>query len=189
MKIKDMVGMIFGELVVERLRERRNSRSQAVWVCRCTCGNLHEVLGSSLRGGCTKSCGCARGRLVSKATKGISRPNASGINSPRWRGGRSIDKDGYVQLTLPSDHPRRAYSHKGAVKEHILVMEKQLGRFLVKGETVHHKNGVRSDNRSENLELWVRAQPTGIRIEDSVEHAVSILQLHAPHLLQFPQVA
>jgi hypothetical protein len=42
-------------------------------------------------------------------------------------------------------------------------MEELLGRHLLTEESVHHRNGVRDDNRPENLELWTRAQPTGIR--------------------------
>lgn len=55
------------------------------------------------------------------------------------------------------------------VLEHRLVMEKLLGRRLRPGENVHHKNGVRHDNRPENLELWNRAQPYGTRSTDLVE--------------------
>jgi len=61
------------------------------------------------------------------------------------------------------------------VFEHILVMESILGRYLLPGETVHHRNGVRNDNRRENLELWVKPQPSGYSVEDAIAWAREIL--------------
>jgi hypothetical protein len=90
------------------------------------------------------------------------------------------DKEGYVLLYMP-DHPN--CSVKGHYSEHRLVMEQMIGRYLVKGENVHHKNGIRNDNRPENLELWSSRQPKGQRIEDKVEYAMEILAQYAPHLL------
>ena len=65
--------------------------------------------------------------------------------SPYWKGGKHITKGGYVRVRIGTE------SDLKTVYEHRLVMERILGRALESYEHVHHLNGVRHDNRPENL--------------------------------------
>lgn len=85
------------------------------------------------------------------------------------------DKQGYIKQYEPG-HPN---SHKnGWIQQHRLVMSKLLGRPLMDHEVPHHRNGIRSDNRPENLELWSRAHPAGQRIADLLDFAHMILDVY-----------
>ena len=77
---------------------------------------------------------------------------------------------GYLYRTVAGTERRR-----DTFFQHREVMECILGRALLPGENIHHINGVRDDNRPENLELWVSKQPKGQRPEDLVAWAKEIL--------------
>ena len=94
---------------------------------------------------------------------------------------RTVNAAGYINVYKP-DHPNAAGS--GYVLEHRQVVSDSIGRALNRWEQVHHKNGVRHDNRLENLELWDTRQPAGQRPEDKVKYALEILTQYAPELLK-----
>ena len=80
------------------------------------------------------------------------------------RGGRVETDEGYVKVYLEPDHPLAAMRPRaGYVPEHRLVMAEAIGRPLLASETVHHKNGDRSDNRLANLELRSGGHGRGVR--------------------------
>ena len=96
-----------------------------------------------------------------------------GKNTP-WFVGTKINNQGYKFIWKP-EHPKAL---KNYIAEHRFVMEQKLERYLFPNENVHHINGVKTDNRPENLELWVKSQPAGQRPEDLVKWAKEILKLY-----------
>lgn len=143
---KNRIGQRFGNLtVIERL-------DSGSWRCLCDCGN-EKICPVLRKDRPPTSCGCAR--------KG-----RGGPLHPRWKGGRNKTGDGYIQLWNPK-HPNS--DPYGRVLEHTVVMSEMIGRPLKDSEFVHHKNGIRDDNRPENLELWTKNHPHGVRVEDLLE--------------------
>lgn len=113
-------------------------------LCECGCGGLAPIAkqaGDGYRKGEPKK--FIRGHNAD----GKYFPRLTGKDNGNWRGGRP-GADGY-NLILQPDHPKA--DKKGYVPEHVLVCEKALGKYLPEGAVPHHRNGIKTDNRPENL--------------------------------------
>lgn len=165
---KDITGIKFGRLTVISFHSRAHKRMR--WLCVCECGNQAIVDGAKLKNGHTRSCGC----LALEAVKA-----RCGSKHMWWKGGIKITDHGYVEVKN-RNHPNARKD--GYVKEHIAVMSDHLGRPLLKGETVHHKNGIKHDNRIENLELWSKNHSNGQRVDDLIKNAEDIMRLYKPFI-------
>ena len=77
---------------------------------------------------------------------------------------------------MTKKHPNS--TKRNQILEHVFIMSEHLGRPLHKKETVHHKNGIRDDNRIENLELWSHSQPFGQRVEDKLSWCKEFLSMY-----------
>ena len=163
---KDLTGQVFGKLTVVNFAGR-DKRGILTWLCKCECGNEKTLTGSNLTTGSTKSCGC----LVSKYRQ----LRGKGIFAKR------TNKDGYVIMHYP-EHPNSRKD--GTLFEHTYVMSEHLGRPLKPNENVHHINGVRGDNRIENLELWCKSQPRGQRVNEKQAFYVEFISGYNGEFLQ-----
>ncbi|RLG15242.1 hypothetical protein DRN69_03350 [Candidatus Pacearchaeota archaeon] len=97
------------------------------------------------------------GKHHSKVTRKKMSEAHKGEKNNNWKGGRKKGSGGYIFIYSPN-HPYNIYNY---VYEHRLVVESQIGRYLTPKEVVHHINGVRDDNRPENLICF---------IDDSAHH-------------------
>ena len=99
---------------------------------------------------------------------------------------REVAGDGHVNhgyWVIPVPHDlRRLVGGAKMIGEHRMVMALHLSRPLLPDEVVHHRNGNRTDNRIENLELWLTSHPKGQRVQDIVAFSIEMLSRYAPEI-------
>jgi len=156
-RVNNLLGQTFGSWTVIRRAKQINRKRGAYWFCRCSCGATRSLTAGTLRHGKRSKC------------------------RKCFRPGKYIAADGYVMLWNPKHVNVRK---SGYVLEHVAIMSNRLRRPLLKEETVHHKNGIRHDNRLCNLELWTCRHPGGQRTKDIVQFCRQQLMLYAPALLR-----
>lgn len=98
-KIKNEIGKKFGKLTVIEQSNKKTKSGSVFWVCKCDCGNIKEIAGTSLRNGQTKSCGCFNGG-DSNPESGRKKLYNSLKNGAKSRGlVFNIDYESFVNLT------------------------------------------------------------------------------------------
>ncbi len=154
---------IHWDMVERRPRETDSKRTDVFVLVECRCGNSRWTKRSrimdakrtnSYTGLCYDCVVVENGQKYGRSNLPDTRPREwddalRGENNHQWKGGWTT-KSGYIYVYMP-DHPNA--NGDGYIAEHRLIMEKHLGRHLAKEEVVHHVNGLRWDNRIENLEV------------------------------------
>ena len=122
-------------------------RTMALCKCKVCKKEFNIELRRVKRGGgkvCSRKC-------KYKNLSNINSKNRTGADNSNWKGGKNKNNFGYIYIYCPT-HPHAI--NERYVQEHRLVMEKHLGRFLTRKEVIHHINGIKTDNRIENLKLF-----------------------------------
>ena len=143
--IAKLLGVHHGDVscLLERMGVKRRSRKeQSAYIWK---NHKHPYLGHK-----GERAYWAYGKKHSEEHKAKLSKRMAGANNPAWKGGRRRHSEGYMMVYMPG-HP--SADRHNTVLEHRIVMEEHLGRYLEKTEYVHHKNGDKTDNRKENLEL------------------------------------
>lgn len=138
-----MVELLGTIKIARELGKKTEPTQKYIWAACVDCGKERWVILLRNQPKSPRCVQCASSITGKKYTK-----NRYGENNPYWKGGQYIDGHGYVLILAPK-HPRSR--KKGYIGRAILVLEQKLGRYLLDGHVAHHINGVKDDDRPENL--------------------------------------
>lgn len=113
-------------------------------------------------------------RLCSTACRSLFRRLSYQANHPEQQPTKRIARHGYVRMIIPGENGKPSRD----VLEHRHTIATQLGRDLLPGETVHHRDGNRRNNDPNNLELFSSRHGPGQRVIDKVQFAIDMLRLY-----------
>ena len=164
-------------------RTGSDRHTQILHIC-IDCGGKHWV---GLRHGEPRSLRCDACRI-----NALSQKDQYGVNNAAWKGGRYTNYEGYILVHLHPANPLYPMTDtQGVVMEHRLLVAESLGRCLESEELIHHKNGIKGDNRLENLQIvsiqehrkihssWLQCEICGYRGPDVCPHDFQELSGHA----------
>lgn len=146
-------------------RKRRNLSIKNLNLICCVCNTKFTQKRANNTEYCSREC---KKLGVSRKSRGLCVRGSK----KHVKGTGYITTSGYKIISMKHANATK----RGQIMEHVFIMSNELGRPINKKETVHHKNGIRSDNRIENLELWSSSHPPGQRVEYKIQWCKEFLK-------------
>ena len=170
--------MKIGEIIRGRdLGYRSNGNNKYIWLACSDCGKERWIMLARIKNRIPPKCGsCASRDRVAM------RDNLRGTNNPQWLGGRHKLPNGYIEIWIDPNNPyhkmvpKRGKHNNNFILEHRFIMAQYLKRCLYSWEIIHHINGIKDDNRIENLFLVDEAIHEHRTFEKQLQKEIKLLK-------------